>query len=99
MRSIICSDTFKREVVQKNQVIRKLLRLQSYLDSFVFVNVNVFSYRCHWSLNGYGCSVKINKRCFFSGRGRGVSVFGLSRHDLRLLINAGFVNGLFRATW
>jgi ribosomal protein S14 len=99
MRSVICSDTFKRGIVQKNQVIRKLLRLQGYLDSLVFVNTDVFSYRCYWSLSGYSCLVKIRKRCFISGRGRGVSVFGLSRHDLRLIINIGFVNGLFRATW
>lgn len=99
MRSIICNDTFKREVIQKNQVKRKLLRLQGYLDAFVFVNANVFSFRCYWHLNGYGCLTKIRTRCFISGRGRGVRVFGLSRHDLRSLINVGFVNGLFRATW
>jgi ribosomal protein S14 len=99
MRSSISSDSFKRKVVQNNQVIRKLIRLQGYLDSSVFVSNCVFNYRCYWVLSGYGCFVTVRKRCFFSGRGRGVGVFGLSRHDLRLIINVGFVNGQIRATW
>jgi ribosomal protein S14 len=99
MRSSISRDRFKREVVQNNQVKRKLLRLQGYLDSVVFFNNNVFDYRCYWVLSGFGFFGRVRKRCFVSGRGRGVSVFGLSRHDLRSLINVGFVNGLFRATW
>jgi ribosomal protein S14 len=99
MRSRICRDAFLRKVTQKRQISRKLLGFQGYLDSFVFINPNAFSYRCYWSFSGYGCLTKVRKRCFVSGRGRGVRVFGLSRHDLRRLINVGFVNGLFRATW
>jgi ribosomal protein S14 len=99
MRSVICSDTIKRKVIQKKQINRKLLRLLGYLDSFVYVSVRVFNYRCYWVLSGYSCSVKVRKRCFFSGRRRGVRVFGLSRHDLRGMMKNGFVNGLFRATW
>lgn len=99
MRSNISSDKFRRFVVQKRQVSRKLLRLQGYLESAVFVNVSVFRYRPYWALSGYGCAVKIRNRCFFSGRGRGISIFGLSRHVLRSILRIGFVNGLFRATW
>jgi ribosomal protein S14 len=99
MRSIISSDTFKRRVVQNNQVIRKLMRLQGFLDSSVFVSRHVFNYQCFWVLSGHSCFLKVRKRCFVSGRGRGVSIFGLSRHDLRLMINVGFVNGQVRSTW
>jgi ribosomal protein S14 len=99
MRSVVCSDSFRRGIVQKNQVVRKLLSLQGYLDSFVFININVFSYRCYWTLNGYGSFVKVRKRCFISGRGRGISIFGLSRHTLRSLMKIGFMSGLVRATW
>jgi ribosomal protein S14 len=99
MRSSISSDTFKRRVAQNNQVIRNLMRLQGYLNSSVFVRRRVLSYRCYWVLSSYGCFVKIRKRCFVSARGRGVSIFGVSRQDLRLIINVGFVNGQVRATW
>ena len=99
MRSSLCADLFKRKSVENNQVARKLIRLLGYLDSTVFINLAVSNYQRYWSMSGYSCSLKVRKRCFVSGRRRGVSIFGLSRHDLRNQINVGSVSGLFRVTW
>ena len=97
-QSMVQREKKRERLVNKYRVRRKLLK-EKFKKTELF-NERVILYRKFEKIPRNSSASRQRNRCWVTGRSRGfLRDFGLSRHVLREMGNAGFIPGLKKSSW
>lgn len=97
-KSLIEREKKRQKLVQKYLKKRKNIKSKIKKSSFLVEKFNL--HRKLQRLPRNSSQTRLNNRCLFSGRPRGVfKDFGISRHFIRELAHEGLLPGVQKASW